>query len=322
MKAAHASLAGGAVWVALVCLTVRSPFEAAWMHAMLLFAALVLLPLVLDLAGDDAVSWSTRALQACAWGQLPAALLLLAAYGLAPGWFAAWCAMPWLGITALIALAGFVRLVRRRPQSLDAACVDVGLVYLVIGGVWTLAGRLGLHPLGFDPVVVELTAVHFHYAGLILPVVTGLVIQRLPDSIAARVAGWGVITGVPLVALGITATQLRFGQFIETSAGWWLALAGVLVAGLHLRLAPRRGDLPLVRGLWLIAGGSLLWTMLLAAGYALRSYPSWLPALDISAMRALHGTANALGFGFAGVFGWWLAQRGSRSHSGRTSDAA
>lgn len=32
--------------------------------------------------------------------------------------------------------------------------------------------------------------------------------------------------------------------------------------------------------------------------------------LDIPRMRALHGTANALGFALAGVLAWVLAERG------------
>jgi hypothetical protein len=48
--------------------------------------------------------------------------------------------------------------------------------------------------------------------------------------------------------------------------------------------------------------------MLLAALYGSRFYLAvdW---LDIPWMRALHGTANAVGFGVVGLLGWSMANR-------------
>jgi hypothetical protein len=50
---------------------------------------------------------------------------------------------------------------------------------------------------------VLLTAIHFHYAGFALPLLTGLAGRALGGRIA-RIASLGVIAGVPLVAFGIT----------------------------------------------------------------------------------------------------------------------
>ncbi|MBP6508338.1 MAG: YndJ family transporter, partial [Opitutaceae bacterium] len=92
-------------------------------------------------------------------------------------------------------------------------------------------------PLGFSPDIVLLTAVHFHFAGLVLPVVTGLVLARHPQSRAAHWSAWGVLLGVPLVAAGISAVQLGWGGAIECLAAIVLVLSAWGVAWQHARLA-------------------------------------------------------------------------------------
>ena len=60
-----------------------------------------------------------------------------------------------------------------------------------------------------------------------------------------------------------------------------------------------------VKALWLVSAVCLAGSMVLAALYGSRFHYtiSW---LDIPWMRAVHGSANALGFGLAGLVGWWL----------------
>jgi len=91
-------------------------------------------------------------------------------------------------------------------------------------------------------------------------------------------------------------------------------IAGVPSAWLHLSLTGdltgrSTGQAPTrIRLLWGVAALSLFFSMVLAALYGARYYlpMSW---LDIPWMRALHGTANAFGFGLAGLVGWFLSER-------------
>src|SRR5262249_12079243 len=131
---------------------------------------------------------------------------------------------------------------------------------------------------------------------------------RTLGGATSRAAAVGVITGVPLVAAGITATQLGLGSFLECVAACWTALAGLLTAWLHLRLAAQPGRHQAVRGGWAVAAVSLAGSMVLAAAYGCRAYApvAW---LDLPWMRALHGTANALGFALVGILAWHAAQR-------------
>ena len=104
--------------------------------------------------------------------------------------------------------------------------------------------RAGLRPLGFPDLIVLLTAVHFHYAGFALPVLTGLV-ARVLGGPAAGAACLGVIAGVPLVAIGITDAQLAPGilppRLLELVASAITAASGLLVGLLQVRLAGRAG---------------------------------------------------------------------------------
>jgi hypothetical protein len=238
--------------------------------------------------------------------QLPSALLLAMAFLLPQGPAAAALTVPWLVTTGLLALLGLWQL-RTHWRSTADVCDNLGLVYISIGGGWALLDRLGARPLDFEPVIVLLTAIHFHYAGFAMPLLTGRAVREVGGGLS-QLAGFTVVSSVPLVAVGITATQLRWGPVLECVAASAMALGGVLTACLYLRLARQSGWPRLVRVLWVLAAAALLGSMALAAAYGLRFYVP-LPGLDIPAMRAWHGTANALGFALLGLVAWTLAER-------------
>jgi hypothetical protein len=180
----------------------------------------------------------------------------------------------------------------------------VALGFSAVGGVWVLADRTGYSPLGFSPAIVSLTAVHFHYSGLILPLVAGLVQRELFFLRLSSRAAVGVILGVPAVAVGITATQLGWGMSLERAAACGLALAGMAVAILQVRIA-LEGRLALgSRVLLGIGGASLFIGMVFAVVYALRGIFAGTAGLDLPQMRLIHGTVNALGFALCSVLGW------------------
>lgn len=300
---------GAVFWLGFTLLHVSDARTFAWSSSLLAFAALVLAPLVIVLVREPQETGVAANLLGLAQRlQLPAAILLLAAVWQQPGLLPAGLAAPWVVLTGLLALVGGLRLLARGVRPQWALCRDAGLVMFAVGGAWTLADRLGLHPLGFGTDIVQLTAVHFHYAGLVLPVVTGLVMREFSGSRVAAVAGLGVLAGVPLVAIGITAAQFGAGTTGELVAAAVLAPAAVSVAVLQLRLAAQdRWPMP-ARALWVVAGVSLLFGMTLALLYAARLPWPW---LTIPWMRALHGTANALGFALCALLGWSLARRTS-----------
>ncbi len=302
------ALVGGVAWVLALIWLSPSPFETVWAQALLVLAPLCVLPLGLALVppGDENHA-RTRLLRAALLLQPPSALFLASAYLLPQGPYSAALALPWLLTTGLLALFGVLRVGQRGWKRLDEHCMDAGLIYVVVGSGWVMLDRLAVRPLDFEPVIVLLTAIHFHYAGFALPFATALALREA-TGVVTRLAGLGVIAGVPLVAIGITATQLRFGPFLECLAAWVLATSGMLTAWLQVRLATQSRWSPLARSLWAVSALSLAASMMLAALYGTRFYLP-LAWLDIPWMRALHGTANALGFAIPSLWAWNASKR-------------
>lgn len=299
---------GGAAWLALLAWQPPSPAESGWVVALLLLSPLALFPLGLRLVVPaEPGGVADRCFRAALVLQLPAALALAAAFFLRPGAAAAGLVFPWLAVT--LALGGFAlsRFLARGPRPVAELAIDAGLAFPIVGAGWALFERAGFRPLGFAPLIVLLTAVHFHYAGFALPLLTGLA-GRVLGGAPARAAALGVIAGVPLVAAGITASQVGAGPLLEAVAAGVTALAGALCAWLHLRLALLPSHRPPARLLWGVAGLSLAGGMLLAGLYGVRSYLpiAW---LEVPRMWALHGSAGALGFALCGLTGWNLAGR-------------
>jgi uncharacterized protein (UPF0548 family) len=274
-------------------------------ESLLLLGPLVAVPLGLELVAPGADSghrlagrWRVAALL-----QLPAAALLLVSCGRPPGPVAAALTLPWLACCALVALLGILRLVEQGPRPMGELSVDAGLVFLAVGGTWLLFSRWGRPLLGFGEPLALLTAAHFHFAGFALAILTGLAGRALPGRLASLAAA-GVVTGVPLVALGISLS-VRGVHLVEGAAAWWLAAATLLGAALYLRLALRERRRP--RGLLAaLAGLSLAGGMSLAAVYALGLLLGR-PWLDIPTMVRTHAVLNVLGFALPALLFWRLA---------------
>lgn len=307
---------GAVAWMAFVLAARTSPAGPAWTHVLIMLAALVLVPLALDLVAEKrdtgkigrAMTWARAA-------QLPAAALLAFACGMKPGLWALLVAAPWAAVTALLAAVGTGRMLRDSwSRPLERLSADVGLGYLFIGGLWLLADRGGLRPLSFDPQIVALTAAHFHFAGFLLPIFAGLVARDMPDSRFAARGVVGVVLGVPAVAVGITASQLGWTPAIEAAAGCALALSAMAIGVLHIRWALDAEDSPTgARLLVGLAGTALFFGMLLSTAYAIRAFATPLPWLGLPQMRAVHGSLNALGFGLCGIIGWrWASLAAKR----------
>lgn len=269
---------------------------------LLLLAPIVIVPLgfrLVPLSGRRA----TRVLRFARRLQPLGALAAIVAFLLTPGWTAGLVALAWLGVCAVASLAGLMELVERRslwPRQLVPAAA---LGYLSVGAGWLAISRAGLRPLGFTPAIVELTGVHFHYAGFGATLIAGLTLMALHQRPRA---GRLTASSALLVAAGtpITAVAITTGSAPLTILGPVALTSGILAtAGLiWFCLIPMVGS---AAGRWLlrISTLSVVAPMGLAVDYA-AGRVFGLPALDLQGMAALHGTLNALGFTLAGLLGW------------------
>lgn len=284
---------GATVWLALLCTQQPDPRQHEWAGLVLLLAVLVWVPLCLLL-----LHWPPGWLQRLLF---PAGLSMVIAMLLPSGWVAALWAVPWLAVTAVIFLAG-VEALFSAGRNAGKWALAGGQIFLLIGGLGAMADRLGLQPFGFDPAIILLTGVHFHYAGLIFPLLLGLLAQQRPSP-WSNTAAWLAVAAVPLTAAGITLAQVSGDFRLEALAAGTVALAGWLGALGYLRVVIwEKRPMP-VRICWGLMAVCLLFSMSLGLVYAIRPYwpVDW---LNIPSMRALHGTANALGVAGGGLLGW------------------
>lgn len=299
----NTNAAAGAVLCAAALAIGLEPTADALGGAFLLLGGGVAVPLALALVDSAGPRGAPRGRFAVArWLHLPAATCLAAALSLPPGLPAAVCGATWCAFTALVAFLGSLRFSARGGGPGGEVAIDAGLVFLAIGGVWTVASRAGMPLLGFAEPWLLLTAAHFHFAGLVLPIVAGTCARVVPGR-AATLASGAVTIGVPLVAVGITAGA-RSLPTCEWLAAVWLALAALAVAYLLLAVGRRAGR-SMTRTVLGIAAVSLVAGMGLVLVYATTL---WLgePRLSIADMLALHAPIQVLGFAFPALLGLGL----------------
>ena len=102
--------------------------------------------------------------------------LLVVSFWLPAGPAAAVLAAPWLAITGWTALVAGVRLVRDPDRFRLGVrhATDAAVAFLAVGATFAVIDRLGVQPFGFSATVILLTAVHFHFAGFVLPLAGAL----------------------------------------------------------------------------------------------------------------------------------------------------
>jgi len=298
---------GAATLAVLIVLTAFQVVALSLVDLAILLAILLLMPLSVALLQQPrwrlAADWMLAA--ASRW-QPAAALSAVIALLLPPGYRAAALATPWLLLTILIADAGLWSLLQggwRRPHTL-AACL--GMMFVAIGGLWLVLWRFGAWPGGFEPIIAQLTVVHFHYAGLFLPLLFAATLSgsRLSSRmrIAANIVTLTFCASTLLLAIGIT-----WSPPLELASAWLLAFAAGCVGVWQVIAAwnramencsGRRGA-----GLLLISSASLLCGLGLAAIYAWGEFRGP-PLLSIEQMIPTHGLLMSVGFALCGLLGW------------------
>ena len=303
-------LLGAAVW-----LTMAGGSWSGWpqlgvIEVLFILAPWIVVPLASSLVppldGSEALSGRQRASN---WIIFGAAALATTSFFLPVGMWAASFAGAWLLVCALFTLQGLRRFWRYRAHSFSHFCFAIGEAYLIVGGAWLVASRLGLQPVGFQEPIVLLTAVHFHFAGFLSAVLAGLTYERLRETRWSKPLGAalaGVVLGPGLLGLAfLVGPKVKLAAVILIVVGQFgLATGMVRVAVGTEKLVGRT--------LLLISSGCVVAGMVLATSWALGEYPLQ-PFVDLARMERYHGALNAVGFGICGLIGWRYVGRGSRT---------
>ena len=230
------------------------------------------------------------------------AILLAISLLLPTGTWAGLLAIPWMLFTYILAGIGLVHFFRHVRSLNEQLCYSAALVYVAVRGTWAMVSRSGMQVMDFEPTIVLLTAVHFHYAGFALPLLSGLAIRTMTRHHLARLMILLIIVGIPLVGVGIAGDPL-----VEIIAVGILTTGCVGLALVQMGIALRCSLEP-ARGLLLVSSLSLLLGMLLAVIYGIGEYRGE-QLLGIPLMIPLHGIANSAGFSLAGLYGWRVLRR-------------
>jgi len=294
-------LLGAAVWLGLVAGTWGGWPQLGVIELLFLLAPWIAVPLTNSLIPSPAETDPLSARHATLkWIIVAGAALATISFFLPTGIFAASVASAWLLVSVFFALRGLRRLWRHRARSFSQFCFAVGEGYLIVGGIWLVASRLGLNLVGFQEPIVLLTAVHFHFAGFLSAVLAGLTYERLREtrwSKPLRMALTGVVVGPGLLGLAFLV-----GPKVKLAAVILIVLGQVGLASGMIRVALGNVN-PVARVLMMLSSGCVVAGMVLAASWALGEYPLQ-SFVELGRMERIHGTLNAIGFGICGLIGW------------------
>ena len=301
------AVGGGAIWFWSLIRTIpHSRFSI--FELLFLLAPLVVVPLTLNLIPATGDGLLTRLVRKVMLYCLPlAAFFVVVSFFLAPGDSRAGATiLPWLLVAVALAFDGLRRLILTRCRSFPEFCFAFGEGYAFVGALWLLASRMGLQPVGFHEPIVLLTAVHFHYAGLVAAILAGLVTWSTRNTLLLRIALSCAVLGPGLLGLAFLA-----GPKLK------LAAVGVMVVGefgiafgtLRVGLASWSG----IGGRMLIVGSAcVIVAMALAGIWAVGEYPLH-EFVNLEQMARYHGVLNSVGFGLCSLVGWTLMRRQARS---------
>ncbi|WP_342514939.1 YndJ family protein [Sporosarcina sp. FSL K6-1522] len=205
-------------------------------------------------------------------------------------------AVVYLLFTFVIALYGLSRFLGRGFTNLEEFSIDIGLIYVALGGGWFFAYIAGIDT-GFSPLITWLTTIHFHYSALLLPIFIGL-LGRLYKPASYRIVCIIMIVSPMIVAVGITFSR-------------WIELLSVIIyivglSGLIFIAWQAPFTMALQRWLIRISFSALGVTIIFSLLYALGN-GFGLTSVDIDFMLRFHGVLNCVVFALFGIVGWALS---------------
>ncbi|TMD84226.1 MAG: hypothetical protein E6I78_11095 [Chloroflexi bacterium] len=297
------ALGGGVVWLALVASRLGGLTRLTLIDLLFLLAPLVIAPLGLALIDFDESLPSSLLLVATRVQPLGAVLAVLA-FLLPIGIPAAAMASGWLLVCAVAALGALAYLIQGRSLHPVRLATAAAVGFMAFGAIWLVLSRAGIAPLGLSPIIVEMTAVHFHFTGFAATLMAALLLTRLGQdrSLAGRAAiaaALLLVVGSPVLALG-WATPVHLLQV----AGAVLVATGVVATSSVLFFRSGRLVAPTSARLLLrLSALAPLLPMVLAVEYS-AGHVFGFPTLDIQGMALIHGDLNALGFSLLGLVGF------------------
>jgi YndJ-like protein len=319
--------AGAAAWAVLAVLARIGVARIGAIELMFLFGPLVIVPLGMELGrvlgGGGWPVEVARRIQPLGAG------LAVAAMCMPPGRTAAFVALGWMVVCALMAWDGAVDLggitwrgrtsespvptgVVPVPTRVAAIAIAVARIDLAVGGAWLVASRLGMRPMGIQEPIGLLTAVHFHFAGFATATIAAAMLQFAEKrGVAGNPASHAWMKRVVLMVVGlpfVVAAGFVISPTLKMVAALLFSVS-VAALAVFLRSVARQASDATARALLQVAAGAVFAGMVLAAAYVVADFLGS-DALTIPQMARTHGIVNAVGFCLPGLLGWLVELSG------------
>ena len=290
------------MWLVLLACVLLNSFWLSIFDLLFLLAPWVVVPLALNLVPLQAGRFSRVNELVVRYLLLPGAALTTVSFFLKDRRPAGALVSLWLLVVVALALDGSERLIRTRLHSFPEFCFAFGEGYALVGGLWLLASRIGLRPFAFREPIVLLTAIHFHYAGLMAAILAGLAASSMRTPLFLR-----IVLSCAVIGPGLLGLAFLVGPNLKLAAVGLMVIGECAIAFATYRVG--LAEATRIGGRMLLAGSAcVIVGMALAAVWALGEYPLH-AFVNLVQMARYHGVLNSLGFGLCSLVGWNLLQR-------------
>ncbi|WP_017815775.1 YndJ family transporter [Paenibacillus shenyangensis] len=277
-------------------------FQLELVEKFLLFAAFIIVPLVILLLKFDEKSPSQRIIYtAMKWFQFPAALLALASVMSSNMWGLAGTSIPgmlslgWLLLTLLLGIYGVTTIMIHKGKAADMA-IGAGLIYFFIGGIWFTLYQYQWTFFQATPATHALSSVHFHFSSAIVPIFIGML-----GRIMTKKNWYPWVVAIDIIGPVLIAIGMIFSKPIEY-IGVTLFACNIAIYTTYLLTYLKRNPLYKKAAVFLILSCLAFYTIVVVSMF----YPLLKRKFDLTILDfiPIYGALHAFGFVLFGLIGW------------------
>lgn len=289
-------------------------FQFELVEKFILFAAFVVVPLVILLLGYDEQNKQQRKIYAAIkLLQLPAAILALASVMASKTWGLGSTAIPgtlslgWLLLTLLLCIYGLTLIVNHKGRAAEIA-IGAGLIYFFIGGIWFVLYQYQVDFFQAKPATHALSSVHFHFSSAIVPMFIGVL-----GRIMTKKSWYPWVVAIDIIGPILIAVGIIFSKPIEY-IGVTLFACNIAIYTTYLLTYLRKNDS-------LRNKSSLFLVLSCMAFYIIVVLSMFYPLLKNTFSLTIHdfipiyGSLHSFGFVLFGLIGWVYMIDSKRSAS-------
>jgi len=277
-------------------------FQFELVEKFLLFAAFVIVPLVIFLLNHDAKNKHQRMIYAAMkWLQFPAALLSLTSVMSSKMWELESTTIPgilslgWLLFTMLLGIYGLTTIVISKGKAAEIA-IGAGLVYFFIGGIWFTLYQYQLNLFQANPSTHALSSLHFHFSSAIVPIFIGAL-----GRIMTKKSWYPWVVAIDIIGPILIAMGMIFSKPIEY-VGVTLFACNIVVYTAYLLTYLKKNALDIKATIFLGLSCLAFYTVIIISIF----YPllKKMYSLTILDFIPIYGSLYAFGFVLCGLIGW------------------